>query len=144
MNYTQWDRDHSWHPFTQMQEYVAAPQLHIERGSGCWLWDTEGNRYLDTNASVWTNVHGHNDPDLNAVVMEQLHKVAHTTYLGLSHPNGARLSRRLVELAPQNLQRVFFSDNGSNAVEVALKLSLQYWQLQGQPQRTRASRRCRH
>ena len=65
---TEWDLAHSWHPFTQMKEYGAIEPVHVERGKGSWLYDTEGRRYLDGNASVWTNVHGHNDPDLNAVV----------------------------------------------------------------------------
>lgn len=130
-----WDVDHSWHPFTQMQEYAALPQLQVERGEGCWLYDVEGNRYLDGNASIWTNVHGHNDPELNQVLRDQIDKVAHSTYLGLSHPAAAELSRKLAELVPQPLERVFFSDNGSNAVEIALKLSFQHWQLTSQPQR---------
>lgn len=135
--YSQWDRDHAWHPFSQMQEYLASPQLHVERGQGCWLWDSEGKRYLDGNASVWTNTFGHNDPELNTALETQLHKVAHSTYLGLSHPAGAELGQRLCAQAPDGLERVFFSDNGSNAIEIALKLSYQYWQLQGQPQRQR-------
>lgn len=132
-----WDLDHSWHPFSQMQEYSAWPRLHVARGKGCWLWDTEGNRYLDTNASIWTNTFGHNDPDLNAALQDQLGKVAHSTYLGLSHPLAAELGNRLTGLAPGPLGRAFFSDNGSNAIEIALKLSYQYWQLNGQPGRKR-------
>lgn len=120
-----------------MQEYCTWPQLHVERGEGCWLWDTEGNRYLDTNASVWTNTFGHNDPELNAAVSEQLQKVAHSTYLGLSHPKAAELGLHLCHAAPEGLDRIFFSDNGSNAIEIALKLSYQYWQAQGQPERKR-------
>ncbi len=135
--FDQWDCQHSWHPFSQMQEYLASPRLHIERGEGCWLWDNEGNRYLDGNASVWTNTFGHNDPELNAALEAQLHKVAHSTYLGLSHPVGAELGHRLCAAAPEGLERVFYSDNGSNAIEIALKLSYQFWQLQGQPQRHR-------
>jgi adenosylmethionine-8-amino-7-oxononanoate aminotransferase len=129
------DRDHSWHPFTQMEEYCSIPQLQVERGQGCWIWDTEGNRYLDGNASIWTNAHGHNEPDINAALVEQLGKIAHSTYLGLSHPVGAMLGQRLAELAPESLSRVVFSDNGSNAVEIALKLSFQYWQLVGKPEK---------
>lgn len=127
----QWDRVHSWHPFTQMQEYEALPQLHVDRGEGCWLWDTEGRRYLDGNASVWTNAHGHNDSEINQVLIDQIGKVAHSTYLGLSHPVGARLGAKLAEISPSGLERVIFSDNGSCAVEIALKLSFQYWQLVG-------------
>jgi adenosylmethionine-8-amino-7-oxononanoate aminotransferase len=133
----QWDNQHAWHPFSQMQEYCAWPKLHVERGEGCWLWDNEGNRYLDTNASVWTNTFGHNDPELNAAAITQLQKVAHSTYLGLSHPTAAELGHRLCSAAGDGLERAFFSDNGSNAIEIALKLSYQYWQLQGQPQRKR-------
>ncbi len=131
----EWDRDHSWHPFTQMEEYGSMPQLHVERGQGCWVWDTEGNRYLDGNASIWTNAHGHNEPDINAALVEQIGKIAHSTYLGLSHPVGAELGKRLVDLAPESLSRVVFSDNGSNAIEIALKLSFQYWQLVGKPEK---------
>ncbi len=134
-NLDDWDLAHSWHPFTQMSEYADQSPVHVERGEGCWLWDTEGKRYLDANASVWTNVHGHNDPDLNAALRRQLDQVAHSTYLGLSHPVGAELGRKLVELTPDGLERVVFSDNGSNAIEIALKLSFQYWQLVGQPKR---------
>lgn len=134
-NLDRWDRDHSWHPFTQMEEYCSIPQLHLERGEGCWVWDTEGNRYLDGNASIWTNAHGHNEPDINQALVEQIGKIAHSTYLGLSHPLGAKLGRSLVNLAPESLNRVVFSDNGSNAIEIALKLSFQYWQLVGRPEK---------
>ena len=127
----EWDRYYSWHPFSQMKEYCDWPQLHVERGLGCWLWDTDGNRYLDTNASIWTNTLGHNHPALNAALTKQLKKIAHSTYLGLSHPVGATLGKELTKNAPDGLERCFFSDNGSNAVEIALKLSLQYWQLEG-------------
>ena len=116
-----------------MQEYLALPPLAIKSGRGGWLTDTEGRTYLDGNASIWTNVHGHNDPDLNRALTEQLQNVAHSTMLGLAHPVGAELAAELASLAPGDLQRVFFSDNGSNAVEIALKLSFQYWQLAGQP-----------
>ena len=135
--FDQWDQQHSWHPFSQMQEYCSWPKLQIERGKGCWLWDSEGNRYLDTNASVWTNTFGHNDPELNAAIETQLHKVAHSTYLGLSHPIAAEFGYKLCRAAPKGLDRVYYSDNGSNAIEIALKLSYQYWQLKGQPQRNR-------
>lgn len=133
---TEWDLAHSWHPFTQMKEYCAIEPIHVERGEGVWLIDTEGRRYLDGNASVWTNVHGHNDPDLNAAVCDQLSRVAHSTYLGLSHPVGAEFCRELAAAAPGDVNRCFFSDNGSNAIEIALKMSFQYWQLRGRPEKT--------
>jgi len=114
-----------------MREYQDNPRLHLVRGEGCWLIDGEGKRYLDGNASVWTNVHGHNDPDLNRALKAQLEKVAHVTLLGLNHPVATELAEDLAELTKGVLSRCFFSDNGSNAVEVALKLSFQYWQLVG-------------
>ena len=118
-----------------MQEYFGLPPLAIASGRGGWLTDTEGRIYLDGNASVWTNVHGHNDPDLNAALQRQLLSVAHSTMLGLTHPVGAELAAELSSLAPPGLERVFFSDNGAGAVEVALKLSFQYWQMTGRPEK---------
>ena len=118
-----------------MQEYFGLPPLAIAAGRGGWLIDTEGREYLDGNASVWTNVHGHGDPDLDAALIAQLGKVAHSTMLGLTHAPGAELAAELVKLAPPGLGRVFYSDNGSNAVEIALKLSFQYWQLTGRPEK---------
>ncbi|MGH7997392.1 MAG: aminotransferase class III-fold pyridoxal phosphate-dependent enzyme, partial [Opitutaceae bacterium] len=129
------DRRHLWHPFTQMREYLEMPPLAIASGRGGWLVDTEGREYLDGTASIWTNVHGHNDPDLNAAIRRQLDAVAHTTLLGLAHPPAAELARTLSELAPGGLERVFFSDNGAGAVEVALKLSFQFWQLRGRAEK---------
>lgn len=119
-----------------MQEYLSLPPLAIASGQGGWLMDTEGRSYLDGNASVWTNVHGHNDPDLNAALQRQLSAVAHSTMLGLTHPVGAELAAELAALAPSGLGKVFFSDNGSGAVEIALKLSFQYWQLTGWPKKS--------
>ena len=129
------DKSYSWHAYTQMQEYLEIPPLHIDRGEGCWLYDIEGNRYLDANASIWTNVHGHNDPDLNSAFREQLDKVAHSTWLGLSHPIGCQLAEKIISHTPDNLTRVVFSDNGSTAIETALKLSFQYWQLTAKPEK---------
>jgi len=129
------DRRFGWHPFTQMREYQDNPRLHLVRGEGNWLIDGEGKRYLDGNASVWTNVHGHNDPDLNRALREQAEQVAHVTLLGLNHPVATELAEDLAGLTGGALPRCFFTDNGSGAVEVALKLSFQYWQLVGQPAR---------
>jgi adenosylmethionine-8-amino-7-oxononanoate aminotransferase len=131
------DIRHVWHPFTQMAEYARLPRLSIERGEGNWLIGTDGRRYLDASASIWTNTFGHTDPDLKAALMGQLDKLAHSTSLGLGNPATQRLAAHLAKLAPGSLSRVFFSDNGSGAVEVALKLSFQYWQLAGQPQKQR-------
>ena len=119
-----WDRHHVWHAFTQMQEYEP---LLIERGAGCWLIDTDGNRYLDGAASMWCNVHGHCHPRLDAALADQAAKVAHTTNLGLSNPTTIEFARRLAAVAPPGLDRVFFSDDGSTAIEAALKMAFQFW-----------------
>lgn len=130
------DGRHAWHPFTQMREYMANPRLHIARGEGCRLFDTDGREYLDGTSSLWTNVHGHNHPALNAAIVEQLGRVAHTTLLGINHAPAAQLAGKLAGLTGGALSRAFYTDNGSCAVEVALKLSLQYRQLAGESQRT--------
>ena len=130
------DSRHVWHPFARMREYLSLPPLAIASGRGGWLTDTEGRTYLDGNASIWTNVHGHNDPDLNDALRRQLDRVAHSTMLGLTHPVGAELAAELAGMAPAGLGRVFFSDNGAGSVEVALKMSFQYWQLAGRPEKT--------
>jgi adenosylmethionine-8-amino-7-oxononanoate aminotransferase len=129
------DRAHLWHPFTQHQIWDASPPLIIARAEGCWLVDTDGNRYLDGVSSLWTNVHGHRHPALDAAVRDQLDRIAHSTLLGLSHPPAIRLAARLAALT--GLPRVFFSDNGSTAVEVALKMAFQYQQQTGATGRTR-------
>ena len=127
---------HVWRPFAQTAERDVFPPLSISHGEGCRLFDGEGNEYLDGYAATWTNVHGYRDADLDSALAEQLGRVAHSTYLGLAHEPGARLAERLVRLAPDGLDRVFYSDNGSGAVEVALKQALRYRQLIDQPERT--------
>jgi len=120
-----------------MAEYAALPRLTIESGKGCWLTGTDGRRYLDANASIWTSTFGHADPDLDAALVAQLGRVAHSTSLGLGNPTTQALAAKLAAISPGQLNRVFFSDNGSNAVEIALKLSFQYWQLNGRPEKRR-------
>src|SRR5258706_6854144 len=105
--------------------------LVIERGEANYLVDTDGRRYLDGVSSIWCNLHGHRHPRLDRALSEQLGKIAHSTYLGLAHEPGIRLAEALVSVAPKGLTRVFFSDSGSTAVEIALKQSFQYWQLRG-------------
>ncbi|MBA3421832.1 MAG: adenosylmethionine--8-amino-7-oxononanoate transaminase [Thermoleophilaceae bacterium] len=124
------DHAHLWHPFTQQRGWVGEQPLVIERAEGTDLIDVHGRRYIDGVSSLWCNVHGHRHPRLDAAVRAQLDRVAHTTMLGLSHPPGIELARRLVELAPGGLQRVFYSDSGSTAVEIALKMAFQFWQQQ--------------
>jgi adenosylmethionine-8-amino-7-oxononanoate aminotransferase len=122
-----WDREHVWHPFTPMQVYAEESPLIIERAEGCHLIDLDGNRYIDGVSSLWCNVHGHRVPELDRAVREQLERVAHSTLLGVSNVPAIRLARRLATLAPPGLTRVFFSDDGATAVEVALKMAFQYW-----------------
>jgi adenosylmethionine---8-amino-7-oxononanoate aminotransferase len=125
------DHNHVWHPFTQQREWVDEEPLMIEAAEGTELIDSEGRRYLDGVSSLWCNVHGHRHPEIDRAVREQLDRVAHSTMLGLSHPGAARLAAELVEIAPPGLNRVFYSDSGSTAVEVALKMAFQYWQHRG-------------
>jgi len=127
----EWDQRHYWHAFTQMATYQP---LVIEKASGVWLYDTDGNRYLDGVSSLWCNVHGHRHPRIDAAIRAQLDRVAHCTSLGLTNPMGIELAKRLAELAPGDLQHVFFSCDGSSAVEVALKMAFQYWRQCEQPQ----------
>lgn len=128
------DKAYLWHPFTQQQVWEQEPQLVIDRAEGCYLIDVDGRRYLDGVASLWVNVHGHGRPEINEAIISQLGKVAHSTFLGLTHEPGVELARRLVALAPGELSRVFFSDTGAAAVEIALKMAFQYWQQCPNPQ----------
>ena len=130
-DYAQLDRDHLWHPFTQQQAWCEEEPLLIERGEGSYLIDDRGQRYLDGVSSLWCNVHGHRHPGIDAAVTDQLGKVAHSTMLGLSHPGATELAGRLVDLAPPGLSRVFYSESGSTAVEIALKMAFQYQQQRG-------------
>ena len=130
-----WDRRYLWHPFTQMQDWLAEDPVIIERGEGCYLIAIDGSRYLDGTASMWTNVHGHNHPQLNTALKTQLGKIAHTTLLGYSNIPAIQLAQKLVEITPVGLNKVFYSDNGSTAVEIALKMAYQYWQHKGESQR---------
>ena len=123
-----WDRKYLWHPFTQMQEWEQEKPLIIERGKGPYLIDTEGKGYLDGTSSIWVNLHGHRHPALDRAIKRQLDKVAHSALFGLSNPPAIQLARALIRIAPKGLTRVFYSDNGSTAVEVALKMAVQYWQ----------------
>jgi adenosylmethionine-8-amino-7-oxononanoate aminotransferase len=132
-----WDRQYLWHPFTQMRDWLAEEPVIIERGEGNYLIDTAGNRYLDGVSSLWCNVHGHRRRELDEALAAQAAQIAHSTMLGLGNVPATVLAKRLVEVAPPPLRRVFYSDAGATAVEIALKLALQYWQLRGEPQRTR-------
>ena len=120
------DKNHIWHPFTQMQDYIEEKPLIIEKGDGNYLMDIEGNRYLDGVSSLWTNVHGHRKEKIDNAIREQLDKISHTTLLGLSNIPAIECAKKLVEIAPDGLNRVFYSDSGSTAVEIAIKMAFQY------------------
>ena len=122
------DGKYIWHPFTQMQDYVKEESIIMEKGSGCILTDIHGNEYIDGVSSLWTNVHGHRKKELDVAVKEQLDKIAHSTLLGLSNVPAIRYAKKIVGIAPKGLTRVFYSDSGSTAVEIALKIAFQYQQ----------------
>src|SRR4051794_14508139 len=128
---SQLDPRHVWHPFTQQREWCEEEALMIERAEGAELIASDGSRYIDGVSSLWCNVHGHRHPLIDRAVRNQLDKVAHTTMLGLSHPGAAELATRLVDITPPGLDRVFYSDSGSTATEVALKMAFQYWRQRG-------------
>src|SRR3954469_11717718 len=130
------DRKHLWHPFTQQQGWVEEAPIVIEQAERCQLIDSEGRHYIDGVSSLWCNVHGHRHPVIDLAVKDQLDRVAHSTMLGLSHRPAIELAERLVEIAPPGLTRIFYSDSGSTATEIALKMAFQYWHQQGE-QRTR-------
>jgi adenosylmethionine-8-amino-7-oxononanoate aminotransferase len=127
--------DAIWHPFTQMQAWTPEERVVIERAKGAWLYDDQGRRYLDGVSSLWTTVHGHREPLIDLMVREQLGRVAHTTLLGLASVPSITCAMRLLEAAPENLTRVFYSDSGSTAVEVALKMAFQRAQQVGETRR---------
>jgi len=133
----QWDHEFVWHPFTQMQDWLAQEPVVIERGEGVYLIDENGKKYYDGVSSLWVNIHGHNHPVLNQALKEQVDKIAHSTLLGLVSPPSAQLCKELVELAPEGLNKVFLSDDGSTAIEVAIKMAYQYRQLVGQTKKTK-------
>ena len=126
------DRAHLWHPFTQQRGWTEEPPLVVEWADGTDLIDVDGRRYIDGVSSLWCNVHGHRHPRIDAAVHAQLERVAHSTMLGLSHRPAIELATRLVELAPRGLTRVFYSDSGSTAAEIALKMAFQFWKQRGE------------
>jgi adenosylmethionine---8-amino-7-oxononanoate aminotransferase len=129
------DHRHLWHPFTQMQEWLSEDPVVIDSGDGVYLVDTLGNRYLDGVSSLWCNVHGHRVPEIDAAIVAQLGKVAHTTLLGLASTASIECAEELVRIAPDGLTRVFFSDAGATAAEIALKIAYQHFQLRGDVER---------
>jgi len=131
------DHKHIWHPFTQMKEWEAKEPLIIEKGRGNYLIDTEGRRYLDAISSLWVNLHGHGRAEIDRAIKAQLNRIAHSTLLGLASVPSIELAERLVKIAPAGLKRVFYSDNGSTAVEIALKMAYQFCLQTGRPEKKR-------
>ena len=129
------DHQHVWHPFTQMRAWLDDDPIIIESGEGNYLVDVTGRRYLDGVASLWCNVHGHRKAELDQALRDQVNRIAHSTMLGLSNRPAIELARELTAVAPTGLSRVFYSDSGAEAVEVAVRIATQYWQLTGHPQR---------
>ncbi|MGE5699362.1 MAG: adenosylmethionine--8-amino-7-oxononanoate transaminase [Deltaproteobacteria bacterium] len=125
------DKAAIWHPFTQMADWEKDDPLVIERGEGNYLFDTDGKRYFDGVSSLWVNLFGHRRREIDEAVRAQLDMLAHSTFLGLSHPPAIELAEKLLLLAPPGLSRVFYSDNGSTAMEIAIKMAFQYWQQKG-------------
>jgi adenosylmethionine-8-amino-7-oxononanoate aminotransferase len=135
----EWEKLHLWHPFTEMREWTLPDHhpLFIVSGEGPWLRDAARKRYLDGNSSIWTNIHGHNHPRINRAISEQLLQIAHSSFLGLTHLPAARLAKELVDLLPAaGLTRVFYSDDGSTGIEVAIKMTIQYFKQTGFPKKT--------
>jgi adenosylmethionine-8-amino-7-oxononanoate aminotransferase len=130
------DLAHAWHPFTDQEIWEGREPLVIQRGEGSWLTDTGGRRYLDANSSIWTNIHGHGHPDIVAAIQEQAATLCHSSYLGLANDKASELAAKLCSFFPGTLERCFFSDDGSTALEVAFKMSLQWRQQNGHPEKT--------
>jgi adenosylmethionine---8-amino-7-oxononanoate aminotransferase len=128
------DKHYVWHPFTSMGEWCAPDHepIVLVGGEGAIVRDSRGREYIDGNSSIWTNVHGHNHPRINAAIREQLERVAHTSFLGTTNPPAITLARKIVKLLPEEkFGRVFYSDDGSTAIEAALRIASQYWKLKG-------------
>ncbi|MEZ5325279.1 MAG: aminotransferase class III-fold pyridoxal phosphate-dependent enzyme [Verrucomicrobiales bacterium] len=131
------DKKRLWHPFTQMRDWCSAEHdpLVIVSGKGATLTDSKGREYIDGNSSIWTNIHGHNHPVINAAIETQLRKLAHSSFLGFTNEPAILLADALVKATPDPLSRVFYSDDGSTAIECAIKMAIQYWQLTGKTRR---------
>lgn len=125
-----------WHPCSQMKDYERYPMTPIKRGDGVYLEDYDGNRYIDAVSSWWVNLFGHSNPIIANAMKEQVDKLEHVIFAGFTHEPAIDLAEQLVALTPEGLDRVFYGENGSSAVEIALKMSLHYWQLSGKPEKT--------
>lgn len=124
-----------WHPFTQMKEWEKERPTIITEGKGVYLTDRDGKRYLDGVSSIWVNLHGHRKREIDEALIDQIGRISHSTLLGLSNPPAIALAEQLLKIAPPGLAKVFYSDDGSTAVEVAIKLAFGYWQRKGSAHR---------
>lgn len=131
------DLKYIWHPCSQMKDYEELPPIVIEKGKGCYLYDVEGNSYLDCISSWWTNIFGHSNPRVNKAIEKQLNEIEHVIFAHFSNKPAIELAEKLTGIAPRGLKKVFFSDNGSSAVEIALKMSFQYHQQTGRTKKVR-------
>ena len=125
-----------WHPCTQMKHHEALPLIPISHGLGTWLYDFEGNRYLDAISSWWVNLFGHANPRINAALRDQMEKLEHVILAGFTHEPVVELSERLIQLAPNGLGHCFYASDGTSAIEIALKMSFHYWKNIGKPEKT--------
>ena len=128
-----YDLDYIWHPFTQMKEYKEDEPIVIEDSDGVYLIDSDGNRYIDGVSSLWVNIHGHKVKKIDEAIKKQIDKIAHSTLLGVTNPSASILAKKLIDIAPEGLKKIFYSSDGSSAVEVALKMAFQYWLLKNKP-----------
>ncbi len=133
----EWDQQYVWHPFTQMKEYAQEPPLIISHGEGAYLYDINGDCYFDGNSSLWVNLHGHARVEITEAITSQAEKIAHSTLLGQGNIPSIEFAKRLIDIAPDGLAKVFYSDNGSTANEVALKMAFQYWRQNDQHQKSK-------
>ena len=130
-----WDKRYLWHPFTQMRDYCNESPIIIERGEGSFLFDISGNRYLDGVSSLWVNLHGHRREEIDRAIISQVQRISHSTLLGISSVPAILLAKKMADIAPPGLSRIFYSDDGSTAVEIALKIAFQYWQQKNPPRK---------
>ncbi|WP_028399569.1 adenosylmethionine--8-amino-7-oxononanoate transaminase [Ectobacillus panaciterrae] len=132
---SQKNKEYVWHPFTQMKDYLEDDPLIIERGEGRKLYDMQGNAYWDGVSSIWLNVHGHQVKELDDAIRAQLEKIAHSTLLGMANVPSILLAEKVIGLMPKGLKKVFYSDSGATAVEIAIKMAIQYWQHKGKKEK---------
>ena len=133
----EYDLEYIWHPFTQMKEYKEEDPIVIEDADGVYLIDSEGNKYIDGVSSLWVNIHGHKAEKINNAIKKQVDKIAHSTLLGITNPSASILAKKLIDISPTGLKKVFYSGDGASAVEVGLKMAFQYWLLKGKPNKNK-------